>query len=122
METVELERLKLCIIQRLDEKLLDQFAAPRKVAIETMGNFLADEIAIQVVQAVYGHDLEVIECRYPADWWQAFKERWFPAWAKERWSVLYRHYRLTAKELYPKVSAPRQEYHILLEKRMWWEG
>ncbi len=24
---------------------------------------------------------------YPADWWQAFKARWFPRWAKRRWPV-----------------------------------
>lgn len=23
----------------------------------------------------------------PADWWQHFKQRWFPAWALERWPV-----------------------------------
>jgi len=25
--------------------------------------------------------------RWPKDWWQAFKDRWFPAWALKRWPV-----------------------------------
>jgi hypothetical protein len=25
---------------------------------------------------------------YPADWWQAFKARWFPQWLKERYPVM----------------------------------
>lgn len=30
-----------------------------------------------------------IERRYPADWWQAFRERWFPAFWLRRWPVQY---------------------------------
>ena len=26
---------------------------------------------------------------YPRDWWEAFKDRWFPFWAKCRWPVRY---------------------------------
>lgn len=33
-------------------------------------------------------DIEV-----PADWWEHFKERWFPQWALKRWPVRYRHWR-----------------------------
>ena len=25
----------------------------------------------------------------PADWWQHFKERWFPGWALKMWPVVY---------------------------------
>lgn len=27
------------------------------------------------------------EFSYPKDWWQAFKDRWFPKWALKRWPV-----------------------------------
>lgn len=27
--------------------------------------------------------------QWPADWWQAFKERWFPKWLKDRFPVRY---------------------------------
>jgi len=30
------------------------------------------------------------EYRWPATWQDAFKERWFPAWAKKRWPVRYK--------------------------------
>jgi len=33
------------------------------------------------------HDIKKI--RYPADWWQAFKERWFNDWLKDRYPVKY---------------------------------
>lgn len=28
-------------------------------------------------------------CRYPADWWQALKERWFPEWLKRKTPVVW---------------------------------
>ena len=28
---------------------------------------------------------------YPRDWWEAFKERWSPAWAKKKYHVHYKH-------------------------------
>jgi len=29
------------------------------------------------------HKVATLTC--PADWWSAFKARWFPAWARRRW-------------------------------------
>lgn len=36
-----------------------------------------------------GHRIDIDE-EWPADWWQAFKARWFPAWALRRWPVKMR--------------------------------
>lgn len=32
----------------------------------------------------------LIEYRWPAKWQDAFKERWFPEWAKRRWPVRWK--------------------------------
>ena len=37
----------------------------------------------------------------PADWWQHFKERWFPAWALMRWPVRYTEHNATM--MFPDV-------------------
>ena len=36
------------------------------------------------------------ELSFPADWWQALKERWFPGWMKARWPVEYKRYHVEA--------------------------
>lgn len=41
---------------------------------------------------------------YPADWWQAVKERWFPAWALRRWPV--QRVTLRAQEILPAIRFP----------------
>lgn len=36
------------------------------------------------------------EISHPSTWWDAFKERWFPEWAKKRWPVQYKTYEVAA--------------------------
>lgn len=40
----------------------------------------------------------------PADWWEAFKDRWFPAWARHRWPVMWKVYE--AKHYLPELPVP----------------
>jgi len=44
---------------------------------------------MHVTMAAPGMDSNVISC--PADWWQHFKQRWFPDWAINRWPVRMEH-------------------------------
>lgn len=39
----------------------------------------------------------LVEYRWPATWRDAFKERWFPEWAKRRWPIRWE--RITLDEL-----------------------
>jgi len=103
---VTLDRMRLVVVQYITEELAKQFAIPAKVEISTMGSFMLDEIVLRVVQEVYGRELERVEVRYPLDWWEAFKDRWFPAWAKARWPVRWKTEQITAMELYPKLAMP----------------
>lgn len=41
---------------------------------------------------------------YPADWWQAFKLRWFPKWARRRWPAKMSHIKVLA--LFPEYVPP----------------
>lgn len=43
------------------------------------------------------------EIRYPASWWDAVKERFFPAWAYKRWPARY-------------VSLPERKHFIHVQK------
>lgn len=106
METVELERMKLVGLQYMTEELAEQFAIPPELDVSLHASPWADEMVWRIVQKVYGRTMQTVEAKYPADWWQAFKERWYPVWAKKLWPVLLTRVRLDAKELYPKLSAP----------------
>ena len=56
----------------------------------------------------------------PADWWQAFKQRWYPDWLLEKHPVKFYRETVTfsAKALYPhfKPSLPDQRHVIRIAK------
>lgn len=41
--------------------------------------------------------------KYPADWWEALKARWFPEWALKRWPARMARYTLEHKITYPNM-------------------
>lgn len=49
--------------------------------------------------------------RVPANWWQHFKQRFFPRWALKRWPVLYEVY--DAAVILPRVPLAKPEYHTV---------
>jgi hypothetical protein len=68
---------------------------------------------------VLGMPLERIEVhrKYPRDWWQAFKERWFPAWAIRRWPVAYEHIDVDEQRygrICPHLDAPQDKHLMFL--------
>ncbi len=42
--------------------------------------------------------------KYPSDWWQALKERWFPKWMKQRWPIKYNE--VWAYHKFPDLEIP----------------
>jgi hypothetical protein len=81
-------------------------------------DFLADIFVVKMKALLWGELAKREEATYPADWWQAFKDRWFPAWAKRRWPVGYVTVVLDARILYPelKISLPDQP-HVLIPSK-----
>lgn len=113
--------MKEVVLQR--RQYMQQFTFGREfmeglhfdVTVRTM-----DEQLIRFFYSVFGETLEEIEVQYPADWWQALRERWFPKWWLRRWPVQYTVRTMKAEAVYPKVSAPNVAHRIIfsLDDRM----
>jgi len=115
VETEELNKLKFIVLQHLTEELAEDMVNPPSVEVGQDLCFATTEIMVRAVFHVLGREIERVECRWPADWWQMFKERWFPAWAKARWPVKEEVRQLVARELYPRVKFPELEPDIALK-------
>jgi len=87
VETEELNKLKFVVLQCLTEELAEDIVNPPTVEVGQDLSFNVTEIMVRAVFHVLGREMDRVECRWPADWREAFKERWFPAWAKARWPV-----------------------------------
>ena len=113
---VRLGRMKIVALQYITKELAEQFAIAPKVEMSMLGSFMLDEIVLRVVQEVYGHQVESKSVRYPADWWEAFKNHWFPEWMLKRWPVRWNTEKLEAWEVYPKLSLPDREPRIVIRR------
>lgn len=108
--TVTLEKLRLTVLHRVEEKLIDAC-----VKCEEYEGFIYDAIDFKVTGAIYGERGEPLIIEYPESWIEAFKGRWFPAWLKRLFPVRLVSHCITTKTLYPyfRVNMPSIHNHLL---------
>lgn len=62
---------------------------------------IAGRMIFTLKGCLLGEDAKKEICEYPANWQEAFKERWFPRWALRRWPVKREKFIVTIKAVYP---------------------
>ena len=65
-----------------------------------------EQMIVKLSATILGETLQKIEVRYPADWRQAFKARWFPRWALRRWPIEYVIRTMEVQAVYPSLRHP----------------
>jgi hypothetical protein len=97
---------------------LDRLHARAYFSPEVLHNIKAEwimddamrHVAVEVVALVATwREQRLLEV--PANWWEHFKERWFPAWALKRWPVLTKVY--DAAVILPRVPIVSPDYHMV---------
>lgn len=59
-----------------------------------------------------------IDEQWPKDWWQAFRERWFPKWRLKKHPVRYKTiqiYQKTFKAVCPHMTTPQGDNNVHIE-------
>lgn len=93
----------------LKEIMLKSFVEAQ-VDIESHGFW--DHVVIELTGTIWGQKLKRHEVKYPRDWWQAVKARWFPRWARRRWPVIYEVKGFEAVALYPEYKSIFPGQHV----------
>lgn len=102
---ITLERIPLQVEQMVSNTLMENaLYGVQGVKIERVTGIMSDRFAYQLRAYVLGERQEEFTIEYPADWWQAFKERWFPESCKRRWPVEYKRYEFKRFNIYPKMK------------------
>lgn len=71
------------------------------------------EICFRLTEELFGKQMTYVEFKWPATWWEAFKERWFPkAWLKW-YPVKYEHRSVDVWQFYTGFEIP--EYQNFME-------
>ena len=90
------------------EKL--KFGLELRVSQNVDTDYLTEMIRIRAEGYVWSQDAgKVVKFKYPADWWQAFKERWFSKWLLSRYPVVYTHKEFRVKATYPDLTVQSHE-------------
>ena len=93
-ERATLERIEIAVQDALDPLLLQPSAT---MDVE---DFVKKRFVMLVRGFLWSEQAGVAEVVYPADWWQAFKERWLPKRWLRRWPVRCCVVRLKAQVIY----------------------
>lgn len=95
IKNIALHRKDFRMHGRIDERQ----AATR---IREVREHMTGSLIIQLDRSVYGDQSVSREvARFPATWWDAFKDEFFPAWALDRWPVKYEEVRASFEAHYP---------------------
>ncbi len=73
-----------------------------------------DALCITLYAWVYGEHPKEYSTTYPADWWEAFKDRWFPQWLKDRYPIVRTTFRVRADLVYHdfKPQMPNEPHKL----------
>ncbi len=107
-KTIELQKLKIG---------LELYVA------KGFGDEADHHIAYKIRGYVWSQDAgKKVTFKYPSDWWEAFKERWFSAWLLEKYPVKYTHKEFQVKATYPDLVVQNHQPVMRLIESTWTDG
>jgi len=108
-EETELNKLKVGMMYSLDPKLLGDMQID--IARELGYNF-----QVKISGFIWTQDLGKYNFPIPANWFESFKDAYFPDWLKRRFPVRYTNFEVNIKAWYPelhkKLAFPKEQYRF----------
>ena len=123
-ETLVLEAFQYGYQSKLHKEMLREENS--RLEVQDMGDHVLAQIVFTVYGQKHGEETVSFHSRYPSDWWQHFKQRWFPRWALRRWPVRLKHdlqeVTLSKYTFYPQVVASSPSHRVIADpspRRVW---
>jgi hypothetical protein len=109
VQEIVLEKVLLGCEAEFSDQMID-------AKVEVCRDWFSNRVRAQVRGFLWGKTIESHHVQYPEDWWQAVKERWAPAWCKQRWPVRYKTIDLDLKAVWPtlRLLVPKHEPRLVL--------
>jgi len=109
--TVTLEQVRLYVANAVSKQQLEMMEPKAEVFF----NAMARHFVITLHGYLWGEHVGEKIIEHPRDWWQAFKERWFPMWALKRWPVIHTIHHVNIKAVYPdfKIAMPDKTHTFI---------
>ena len=112
-EVVAVEyREKVEVLERIYFGMQDYLDKSFSKNIEIKQEELGRRVGYFFRTSIFSDKLDTKEYKYPSDWKQAFKERFFPQFLLDRFPVQYTIIKYDTTVLYPNIKAPEHEHYI----------
>lgn len=100
MNQVELQRKEYATQVALDERQLSSLRS--RAEMEEVMDHARHQLLMTMRHHIYGKNHAPVHViRYPKTWWDAVKERFAPAWFRDRYPIEFVTITSTLEELYP---------------------
>lgn len=103
-----LEKITFMAESQIGAALAAEFALEPRVKVYVDG--WLNNLAINISQSMLSQKLDEISVSYPADWWQAVKERFAPKWFLSRRPVKYERTVIDVRAVYPRMALPSETH------------
>ena len=109
-QTIQLEKFRVGLNGAIGKEMLGS---------EIDLRFVYSQVLYEVRGFIWARNFKTVVIKYPLNWWEAVKERWFYDWMLERWPVRYQERIIEATALYPEYNAPSLlgQCRIMVEER-----
>ena len=107
IKTIALERISFYSQHEISKALLED----KRLNIYVLDGYI-DSMIIRLEAEILGKTTKEISASYPANWWEAAKERFAPLWIKRKYPIKHKTIKLTAKECYPLIAIPEQQHSL----------
>lgn len=109
MRRIALKKIETYAVGLIDPLLLD-------ASVDTIRSMVCDQLELRVRGFILAEEdsLRHVEIRYPATWWQHFKQRWFPKRWLKRWPVREMVHTVDVEVIYPYFRPALPMHHARL--------
>lgn len=107
-ESITLEKMNYTVSRRISRQEMNI----ANINLEGYMDHVSRDLVINLTAAIASKDLPGV--KFPSDWKESFKERWFPEWLLKKYPVKYTEY--TAKALYPDIAIPEHQVYVHIVK------
>lgn len=98
---ITLQKIKLAFLRKLPEDCTELIDGQIQVRDNIHEDFIRNLLTAQLSGYLWGEPGPSRTIKYPADWWSAFKLRWFPAWLLTHHPAQYQCHEINLTTLYP---------------------
>lgn len=98
-ERIKLEKIRLALHVPLSKHVLD-------AGVDVI-RIMEEEVEFSLHGYLWGNRSKTTDISYPADWWQWFKQRWFPKWLLARFPPKMTTHTVSVSRIFPDFKNPQ---------------